>query len=123
MAGCPLILRTARNDSASRQDADIIGPAHIFRIGSKAGLRTRQREAFGMDARSHFKSGIEGWWGSMADLRLPPEPRPARDMAHSVAIKCLQTRPLAPQIPPTNPPSAQVVRKARERLGWRLDGS
>jgi UbiD family decarboxylase len=66
---------------------------------------------------------IRGAWDSPADPRLPPDKRAMRDMTHSVAIidAC---RPFhwRDKFPPTNTPSPEVARKARERFGWLLDG-
>jgi len=66
---------------------------------------------------------IDGAWDSPADPRIPPEKRAAGNMTHSVAIidAC---RPWAwrDKFPPTNAPSAEVARKAREKFGWLLDG-
>jgi 4-hydroxy-3-polyprenylbenzoate decarboxylase len=67
---------------------------------------------------------IEGSWDSPADPRLSPEKRARGDMTHSVAIidAC---RPWAwrDKFPPTNTPSAEVARKAKEKFGWLLDGN
>jgi 4-hydroxy-3-polyprenylbenzoate decarboxylase len=66
---------------------------------------------------------IEGSWDSPVDPRLPPHKRKAGDMTHSVAIidAC---KPWAwrNEFPPTNAPSAEVARKAREKFGWLLNG-
>jgi 4-hydroxy-3-polyprenylbenzoate decarboxylase len=66
---------------------------------------------------------IEGSWDSPVDPRLPPAKRKAGDMTHSVAIidAC---KPWAwrNEFPPTNAPSAEVARKAREKFGWLLNG-
>ena len=66
---------------------------------------------------------IEGSWDSPADPRLSPEKRAKGDMTHSVAIidAC---RPWSwrDKFPPTNTPSAEVARKAKEKFGWLLDG-
>ena len=67
---------------------------------------------------------ITGAWDSPADPRLPPEKRTVRDMTHSVAVidAC---RPFhwRDKFPPANTPSPEVMRKARERFGWLLDGN
>jgi 4-hydroxy-3-polyprenylbenzoate decarboxylase len=66
---------------------------------------------------------IEGSWDSPADPRLSPEKRAKGDMTHSVAVidAC---RPWAwrDKFPPTNTPSLEVTRKAREKFGWLLEG-
>jgi 4-hydroxy-3-polyprenylbenzoate decarboxylase len=66
---------------------------------------------------------INGSWDSPADPVLPPWKRAAGDMTHSVAVidAC---RPFhwRDKFPPTNTPSAEVTRKAREKFGWLLDG-
>jgi UbiD family decarboxylase len=67
---------------------------------------------------------INGAWDSPADPALPPWKRAAGDMTHSVAIidAC---RPFhwRDKFPPTNTPSPEVARKAREKFGWLLDGN
>jgi UbiD family decarboxylase len=67
---------------------------------------------------------IRGTWDSPADPRLSPDKRAVRDMTHSMAIidAC---RPFhwRDKFPPTNTPSLETIRKARERFGWLLDGS
>jgi 4-hydroxy-3-polyprenylbenzoate decarboxylase len=67
---------------------------------------------------------IEGSWDSPADPRLSPEKRAKGDMTHSVAIidAC---RPWSwrDKFPPTNTPSAEVARKAKEKFGWLLGGN
>jgi UbiD family decarboxylase len=66
---------------------------------------------------------IKGSWDSPADPALPPSRRAAGDMTHSVAVidAC---RPFhwRDKFPPTNTPSPEVARKAREKFGWLLDG-
>ncbi len=67
---------------------------------------------------------IERSWDSPADPRLPPERRAAGDMTHSVAIiDACKPYHWRHKFPPSNAPSAEVARKARERFGWLLDGS
>ena len=67
---------------------------------------------------------IEGSWDSPADPRLSPERRAAGDMTHSVAIiNACKPYHWRHKFPPSNAPSAEVARKARERFGWLLDGS
>jgi 4-hydroxy-3-polyprenylbenzoate decarboxylase len=66
---------------------------------------------------------IEGSWDSPADPRLSPEKRARGDMTHSVAIiDACRPWPWRDKFPPTNTPSAEVARKAREKFGWLLDG-
>jgi UbiD family decarboxylase len=68
-------------------------------------------------------SFISGSWDSPADPRLPPERRAAGDMTHSVAvIDACRPWHWRDQFPPTNAPSPEVARKAREKFGWLLDG-
>jgi len=68
----------------------------------------------------HF---ITGSWDSPADPRLPPEKRAAGNLTHSVAVidAC---RPFhwRDKFPPTNTPSPEIARKAREKFGWLLNG-
>ncbi len=67
---------------------------------------------------------IEGSWDSPADPRIPPEKRASKDYSHSVAVidACKPWR-WRDQFPPTNAPSAETIRKAREKFGWLLDAS
>ena len=79
-----------------------------------------------MLTRSDPKESIQfitGSWDSQADPRLPPEKRAAGDITHSVAIidACRPWR-WRDKFPPTNTPSPEVMRKAKERFGWLLDG-
>ena len=66
---------------------------------------------------------INGSWDSPADPALPPSKRAVGDMTHSVAVidAC---RPWAwrEKFPPTNTPSPEVARRAKEKFGWLLDG-
>ena len=66
---------------------------------------------------------INGSWDSPADPALPPWKRAAGDMTHSVAVidAC---RPFhwRDKFPATNTPSPEVMRKAKEKFGWLLDG-
>ena len=66
---------------------------------------------------------IAGSWDSPADPALPPWKRAEGNMTHSVAVidAC---RPFhwRDKFPPTNTPSPEVARKAREKFGWLLDG-
>jgi 4-hydroxy-3-polyprenylbenzoate decarboxylase len=66
---------------------------------------------------------IEGSWDSPADPALPPERRKAGDMTHSVAIiNACKPYHWRDQFPPSNTPSPETLRKAREKFGWLLDG-
>jgi 4-hydroxy-3-polyprenylbenzoate decarboxylase len=66
---------------------------------------------------------IAGSWDSPADPRLPPERRAAGDMTHSVAvINACKPYHWRDKFPPSNAPSPEVARKAREKFGWLLDG-
>ena len=66
---------------------------------------------------------ITGSWDSPADPRLTPEKRAAGDMTHSVAvIDACKPFHWKDKFPPSNTPSAEVTRKAREKFGWLLDG-
>ena len=67
---------------------------------------------------------ITGSWDSSADPALPPERRAVGNMTHSVAlIDACKPFHWRDKFPPTNAPSEEVTRKARERFGWLLDGS
>jgi 4-hydroxy-3-polyprenylbenzoate decarboxylase len=66
---------------------------------------------------------IERSWDSPADPRLPPDRRAAGDMTHSVAIiDACKPWHWREQFPPSNTPSPELARKAREKFGWLLDG-
>ena len=66
---------------------------------------------------------IEGSWDSPADPRLTPEKRAARDMTHSVAvINACKPYHWRDKFPPSNAPSPEIARKAREKFGWLLEG-
>ena len=66
---------------------------------------------------------LEGVWDSPADARLTPEQRAAGDMTHSMCIidACRPFR-WRDKFPPSNAPSAEVARKAKEKFGWLLTG-
>jgi 4-hydroxy-3-polyprenylbenzoate decarboxylase len=65
---------------------------------------------------------IQGSWDSPADPALPPERRKAGDMTHSVAIiNACKPYHWRDSFPPSNTPSAETLRKAREKFGWLLE--
>ncbi|MFM9885098.1 MAG: UbiD family decarboxylase [Burkholderiales bacterium] len=67
---------------------------------------------------------IKGSWDSPADPRLPPDRRAAGDMTHSVAIiDACKPYHWRDKFPPSNAPSAELLRRAREKYGWLLDGT
>ena len=66
---------------------------------------------------------ITGSWDSPADPRLSPEKRAVRNMTHSVAIiDACKPWHWRDQFPPSNTPSPEVAKKAREKFGHLLDG-
>ncbi|MBI2319167.1 MAG: UbiD family decarboxylase, partial [Betaproteobacteria bacterium] len=66
---------------------------------------------------------IEKSWDSQADPRLPHDKRAAGDITHSVAvIDACKPFHWRDKFPPTNVPSAEVLRRAKERFGWLLTG-
>jgi 4-hydroxy-3-polyprenylbenzoate decarboxylase len=66
---------------------------------------------------------IQNAWDSPADPRLAPEKRAVGDMTHSVAvINACKPYHWRDKFPPSNTPSAEVTRKAKEKFGWLLDG-
>jgi UbiD family decarboxylase len=66
---------------------------------------------------------IENAWDSPADPRLSPEKRAVGDMTHSVAvINACKPYHWRDKFPPSNTPSPEVTRKAKEKFGWLLDG-
>jgi UbiD family decarboxylase len=67
---------------------------------------------------------IEGTWDSPADAALPPDRREAGDMTHSVAIiNACKPYHWRDRFPPSNTPSPEIMRKAREKFGWLLKGN
>jgi UbiD family decarboxylase len=66
---------------------------------------------------------ITGSWDSSADPALPPERRAAGNFTHSVAlINACKPWHWREKFPPTNTPSPEVTRKAKEKFGWLLNG-
>jgi 4-hydroxy-3-polyprenylbenzoate decarboxylase len=66
---------------------------------------------------------IEGAWDSPADPALSPEKRAAGDLTHSVAIiNACKPYHWRDKFPPSNTPSAETLKKAREKFGWLLEG-
>jgi len=66
---------------------------------------------------------IQNAWDSPADPRLTPERRAAGDMTHSVAvINACKPYHWRDRFPPSNTPSPEVARKAKEKFGWLLNG-
>jgi 4-hydroxy-3-polyprenylbenzoate decarboxylase len=66
---------------------------------------------------------IQNAWDSPADPRLAPEKRAVGDMTHSVAvINACKPYHWREKFPPSNTPSPEVTRKAKEKFGWLLDG-
>jgi UbiD family decarboxylase len=67
---------------------------------------------------------ITNSWDSPADPRLPPEKRARRDMTHSVAIiDACKPFHWRNEFPPTNAPSAEVAKKARDKFGYLLEAA
>ncbi|HEY5607299.1 MAG TPA: UbiD family decarboxylase [Alphaproteobacteria bacterium] len=67
---------------------------------------------------------ITGAWDSPADPALSPAKRASGDMTHSVAvIDACKPFHWKDKFPPSNTPSAEVAKKAREKFGWLLDGA
>ena len=65
---------------------------------------------------------LKGTWDSPADPALPPERRAKGDMTHSVAIiNACKPYHWRDKFPPSNTPSAEVMRKAHEKFGWLLN--
>lgn len=66
---------------------------------------------------------IDNAWDSPADPRLSLEKRAVGDMTHSVAvINACKPYHWRDKFPPSNTPSPEVTRKAKEKFGWLLDG-
>ena len=66
---------------------------------------------------------ISGSWDSNADPAIPPERRKAGNITHSVAlINACKPWHWREEFAPSNTPSPEVARKAREKFGWLLNG-
>ena len=66
---------------------------------------------------------IAGSWDSNADPALPPERKASGDQTHSVAlINACKPYHWRDTFPPSNAPSPEVARRAKEKFGWLLDG-
>ena len=66
---------------------------------------------------------IDRSWDSPADPRITPERRGAGNLTHSVAvINACRPYHWRDQFPPSNAPTPEVARKAREKFGWPLNG-
>ena len=71
----------------------------------------------------HSIQFIDGSWDSPADPALSPEKRAAGDLTHSVAIiNACKPYHWRDQFPPSNTPSPELTRKAKEKFGWLLGG-
>jgi 4-hydroxy-3-polyprenylbenzoate decarboxylase len=65
---------------------------------------------------------LQGAWDSPADPALPPERRARGDMTHSVAIiNACKPYHWRDKFPASNTPSAETLRRAREKFGWLLE--
>ena len=66
---------------------------------------------------------ITGSWDSSADPALPPDRRAVGDFTHSVAlINACKPWHWREKFPPTNAPSHEIARKAKEKFGWLMNG-
>jgi 4-hydroxy-3-polyprenylbenzoate decarboxylase len=66
---------------------------------------------------------IRGSWDSSADPAIPPSRRKVGDMTHSVAlINACKPFHWKDEFPPSNTPSPEIARKAKEKFGWLLNG-
>ena len=66
---------------------------------------------------------IKGSWDSNADPAIPPERRKAGNITHSVAlINACKPFHWKDEFPPSNTPSPEIAKKAREKFGWLLNG-
>ena len=97
------------------------------------GVRRRRRRhqsrphAVGDDhphrSRRSRSSSSRGSWDSNADPAIPPERRKAGNITHSVAlINACKPFHWKDEFPPSNTPSPEIARKAREKFGWLLNG-
>jgi hypothetical protein len=66
---------------------------------------------------------IKGSWDSNSDPAIPPERRKVGNITHSVAlINACKPFHWKDEFPPSNTPSPEIARKAREKFGWLLNG-
>ena len=71
----------------------------------------------------HSIQFIDGSWDSPADPALSPAKREAGDFTHSVAIiNACKPYHWRDKFPPSNTPSEETMKKAREKFGWLLEG-
>ena len=92
-------------------DVDVTNLEHTA-VGDAHPHRSRRSRSSSSPAR-----GIR-----RADPALPPEKRAAGDMTHSVAlIDACKPFHWRDKFPPTNAPSPEVARKAKEKFGWLLE--
>ena len=99
----------------------------IHRGGRRRHRRHQSRaELWAMLTRTDPKESIQfitGSWDSSADPALPPERRAAGNFTHSVAlINACKPWQWREKFPPTNTPSPEVARKAKEKFGWLFNG-
>ena len=65
---------------------------------------------------------LDGTWDSPADPALPPDRRARGDMTHSVAIiNACKPYHWRDKFPVSNTPSAETLKKAREKFAWLLE--
>ena len=112
---------------AAQCGASAYASKYIIVVDEDIDVTNLEQSALG-DADAHRSQGVRSSsspssWDSPADPRLSPEKRAKRDMTHSVAIiDACKPFHWRDKFPPTNAPSAEVAKKAREKFGWLLDG-
>ena len=110
---------------AAQCGASVYAVKYIVVVDEDVDVTNLEHLIWAMLTRSDPKESIqfiEGSWDSPADPRLAPERRAAGDLTHSVAvINACKPFHWRDKFPPSNAPSAEVTRKAREKFGWLLE--
>jgi UbiD family decarboxylase len=112
---------------AAQCGASAYASKYIIVVDEDVDVTNLEHLIWAMLTRTDPKESIDfitNAWDSPADPRLSPEKRAVKDMTHSIAIiDACKPWYWRDKFPPTNAPSAEVVRKSRERFGWLLDPS
>lgn len=111
---------------AAQCGASAYAVKYVVVVDDDVDVSNLEHLVWAMLTRSDPKESIQfitGSWDSQADPRLPPEKRAAGDITHSVAIiDACRPWHWREKFPVTNTPSPEVLRKAKERFGWLLEG-
>ena len=112
---------------AAQCGASAYASKYIVVVDDDIDVTDLEATLWAMITRSDPKDSIQfitGAWDSNADPSIPPARREAGDITHSVAlINACKPWHWRDEFPPSNIPSPEVARKAREKFGWLLDGN